>query len=152
MASVSLLQGKDSAKYAYEDSNKEKTSKPRKRGQPCITIKVLRPSITKVHIIPPNSGTLELWKVLTWPSEGIWPTPYQCSLLGLLFLLCRYCFERSKTVWLTSDFSASSCIIVNNLLNALPFFIYFFFFENNALTFLKQKINTKQETKVPVLA
>ena len=44
----------------------------------------------------PNSGTLELWEVLTWPSEGIWPTPHRYFLLGLLFLLCRYCFEHVK--------------------------------------------------------
>ena len=30
--------------------------------------------------------------------------PHQCSLLGILFLLCRYCFECARTVWLTGDF------------------------------------------------
>ena len=56
----------------------------------------------------PLSSTLELWEVLTWPSESIWPIPHRCSLLGLFFLLCRYCFEHVRTVWLTVDFSASS--------------------------------------------
>ena len=107
--SVRLLQGKDSAKYAYEDSYKEKTSKPRKRCQPSTTIKAPRPSLTKVRIIYPSFGTLELWKVLTWLFEGIWPAPHQCSLWGLLFfVLCRYCFELVGTVWLTVDFLTSS--------------------------------------------
>ena len=61
----------------------------------------------KVRIIYLSSNTLELWEILTWPSEDIWSAPHQCSLLGLLFLLCRYCFERAKAVWLTGDFSAS---------------------------------------------
>ena len=60
MASVSLLQGKDPAKYAYEDSYKEKTSESKKRGQPSTTIKAPRPSLTKVRIIHPSFGTLEL--------------------------------------------------------------------------------------------
>ena len=83
-----LLQGKGFAKYAHKDSYKEKTSKPRKRYQSCTTIKASIPSLIKVCIIYPSSGTLELWEVLTWPSEGIWPAPHQCSLLGLLFLCC----------------------------------------------------------------
>ena len=58
----------------------------------------------KVRIIYLSFGTLELWKVLTWHSEGIWPAPHRCSLLGLLFLLCRYCFKRARTVWFTGDF------------------------------------------------
>ena len=36
----------------------------------------------------PLSSTLELWEVLTWPSEGIWPAPHWCLMLGLLFLCC----------------------------------------------------------------
>ena len=58
----------------------------------------------QVRIIHPNFGTLELWKVLIWLSEGIWPTPHRYSLLGLFFLLCRYRFEHARTVWLISDF------------------------------------------------
>ena len=58
----------------------------------------------------PNSGTLELWEVLTWLSEGIWPTPHRCSLLGLLFLCCVDIVSRT---WGPCDllvilFSASS--------------------------------------------
>ena len=60
MANVGLLQGIDSAKYAYEDFYKEKTSELRKRGQPSTTIKAPRPSLTKVRIIYPSFGTLEL--------------------------------------------------------------------------------------------
>ena len=59
-----------------------------------------------------RSGTLELWKVLTWPSEGTWPTPHWCFLLGLLLLLCRCCFERIRTVWLTVNFSTSSVSVI----------------------------------------
>ena len=66
--------------------------------------KSLRTLKKQVCIIHPSSGTLELWKVLTWPSEGIWLAPHRCSLLGLLFLLCRYCFEHARTVWFTGDF------------------------------------------------
>ena len=66
--------------------------------------KILR---KKVRIIYPNSGTLELWQDLTWPSEGIWPIPRWCSLLGLFFLLCRYRYECVRTMWLTDDFLAS---------------------------------------------
>ena len=101
-----ILQGKDSAKYTHEGSYKEKTSKPRKRCQPSTTIKTPKPVLTKVRIIHPSSDILELWEVLTWPSEGIQPAPHRCSLLGLFFLLCRYCFEHMRTVWLTVDFSA----------------------------------------------
>ena len=36
----------------------------------------------------PLSSTLELWEVLTWPSEGIRLAPHQCSLLDPLFLCC----------------------------------------------------------------
>ena len=96
------------AKYAHEDSYKKRSSKPRRIYQLYATIKTPRPSQIKVRIIHPSFSTLELWKVLTWPSEGIWPTPHRCSLLGLLFLLCRYCFECVRTVWLTGDFLASS--------------------------------------------
>ena len=52
------------------------------------TIKTQRLSENKVHIIHPSFGTLELWEVLTWPSEGILQVPHRCSLLGLLFLCC----------------------------------------------------------------
>ena len=55
-----LLQGKGSAKYAYKDSYKEKISKPMKRCQPFTTIKASIPSLIKVCIIYPSSGTLEL--------------------------------------------------------------------------------------------
>ena len=48
------LQGKDLAKYAQEDSYKEKTSAPRKRCQPSTTIKAPIPSLTKVRIIHPS--------------------------------------------------------------------------------------------------
>ena len=58
------------------------------RCQPFTTIKAPIPSLTKVCIIHPSSGTLELWEVLTWSSEGIWPTPHRCSLWGLLSLCC----------------------------------------------------------------
>ena len=58
-----------------------------------INLEKNRPYQT-VHTL--SSGTLELWEGLTWPSEGIWPTPYRCFLLGLLFLLCRYCFEHVR--------------------------------------------------------
>ena len=54
-----LLQGKGSTKYAHKDSYKEKASKSRKRCQPSTTIKAPIPSLTKVHIIYPSSGTLE---------------------------------------------------------------------------------------------
>ena len=60
----------------------------------------------------PCSGALELWEVLTWPSEGIWWAPHRCSLLGLLLLLCRCCFECTRTVWLIVDFLASSELFV----------------------------------------
>ena len=36
----------------------------------------------------PLSSSLELREVLTWPSEGIWPAPHQCFLLGPFFLCC----------------------------------------------------------------
>ena len=39
----------------------------------------------------PLSSTLELWEILTWPSEGIWLAPHRCSLLGLLFFVLRRC-------------------------------------------------------------
>ena len=48
------LQGKDPAKYAQEESYKEKTSAPRKRYQPSTTIKAPIPSLAKVHIIHPS--------------------------------------------------------------------------------------------------
>ena len=41
-------------------SHKERSSKPRNECQPHATIKTPRPSQTKVRIIHPNSGTLEL--------------------------------------------------------------------------------------------
>ena len=59
-------------------------------------------------------NSLQLWhsrvvrSFLTWPSKGLWPASHQCSLLGLLFLLYRYCCERVRAVWLIGDFSASS--------------------------------------------
>ena len=59
---------------------------------------------TKVCIIYPSSSTLELWKVLTWLLNGIWPAPHKYYLLDLLFLLCRYSYECTMAVWLTSDF------------------------------------------------
>ena len=83
-----LLQGKGSIKYTHKDSYKEKTSKPRKRGQPSTTMKAPIPSLTKVRIIYPRSGTPKLWKVITWHSEDIWLAPHWCSLWGLLFLYC----------------------------------------------------------------
>ena len=58
----------------------------------------------------PRSSTLELWEVQTWPSEGIWSAPHRCSLLGLVLLLCRCCFVRTRIVWITVDFSTSSTI------------------------------------------
>ena len=73
------------------------------------TIKALKTLRKQVRIIHPNFGTLELLKVLTWPSESIWRTPHQCSLLSFLFLLCRYSFECVRIVYLTGDF----CGIIN---------------------------------------
>ena len=55
-----LLQGKGSAKYTHKNSYKEKTSKPRKRCQPSITIKAPISLLTKVRIIHTSFGTLEL--------------------------------------------------------------------------------------------
>ena len=110
---VRLLQGKGSVKYAHEDSYKEKTSNPRKGCQPFTTIKAPIPLLTKVRIIHPNSGTLELWEVLTWHSEGIWPTLHWCSLLGILFFMLHRCyFEHMRIERLTIDFLASSVGIV----------------------------------------
>ena len=103
-----LLQGNGSVKYAYKDYYKEKTSKPRKRCQPSTSIKAPILSITKICIIHTSFGTLELWEVLTWHSEGIWSAPYRCSLLGLLFLLCRYCFEHVRPCDLCWFFHISS--------------------------------------------
>ena len=57
---ILLNQGNDFTKYAHEDSYKEKTSKPRKRCQPSTTIKAPKSSPTKVRIIYPSSGILEL--------------------------------------------------------------------------------------------
>ena len=46
-------------------------------------------TLTNQHIHNlPLFSTLELWEVLTWPSEGIWPAPRRCSLLGPFFLCC----------------------------------------------------------------
>ena len=101
-----LLQGKDFEKYAHEDSYKEKNSTPRKRGQPFTTIKSSNTLTNQSTHNWPRSSTLELWEVLTWPSEGIWPAPHRCSLRGLLLLLCRCCFGCARTVWLASIFSA----------------------------------------------
>ena len=57
----------------------------------------------------PLSSTLKLWEVLTWLSEGIWPTPHHCSLLGpFFFVLCRCHRDYVCTVWLIVDFLASS--------------------------------------------
>ena len=54
----------------------------------------------------PLSSTLELWEVLTWPSESIWPAPHQCSLQGLLLFVLRRCyFECASIVWLIGDVS-----------------------------------------------
>ena len=44
---------KDPAKYAQEDSYKEKTSNPRKRGQPYTTLKAPIPSQIEVNIFYP---------------------------------------------------------------------------------------------------
>ena len=88
---------RSSVKNAHKDSYKERNSKPRKRDQPSTTIKTLKPSQTKVRIIHPRSGTLELWEVITWPSEDIWPAPHRCFLWGLLFLCC------AGVVWVYED-------------------------------------------------
>ena len=41
-------------------------------------------------------------KNLTWPSEGTWPAPHQCSLLGLLFLsFAQVIHSSNRIVWLT---------------------------------------------------
>ena len=66
------------------------------------TIKTQRPSENKGCIIQPNFGTLELWEVLTWLSEGFWPAPHRCSLLGLLFCIVQVLFQARKdhvTYW-----------------------------------------------------
>ena len=96
-------------KYAHGDSYKEKTSKPRSRYQPSTTIKTPKPSQTKVRIIYPSSGTLELWKFsnLTYGRYLASITPV-LSVRSSLFVLHRYCFERVRIVWLIGDFSASS--------------------------------------------
>ena len=67
---------------------KETPSYARNGGRFYTTIKTPKPSQIKVRIIHPSSGTLGLWEVLTWLSEGIWPASHRCSLLGLLFLCC----------------------------------------------------------------
>ena len=81
---------------------KKKTSHVRKEGRFYTTIKTQKTSTHKVHIIHPNSGTLELWEVLTWPSEDIWLAPHRCSLLGLLFCIVQVLFracEDCVTYW-----------------------------------------------------
>ena len=76
-------------------SIRKKTSHERKEDWFYTTIKTQKPSTYKVRIIHPSSGTLELWEVLTWPSEGIWPAPHRCSLLGFIF----FCASIVSSTW-----------------------------------------------------
>ena len=71
----------------------KKTSSPRKRGQPSTTIKTPIPSPTKVRIIYPSSGTLELWtrdfSNLTIGGYLAGTTPV-LLLRSSVFVLCRF--------------------------------------------------------------
>ena len=83
-------------------SIKKKTSHIRKEGRFYTTIKTQKTSTYKVHIIHPNSGTLELWEVQTRPSEDIQLAPHRCSLLGVLFCIVQVLFrarEDCVTYW-----------------------------------------------------
>ena len=83
----------DPTKYAQEDSYKEKTSNPRRRGQPSTTIKTSIPSQIKVRRIHPSSGTLELWtrnfSNLTI-GEYLAGTTSALLLRFSVFVLCRF--------------------------------------------------------------
>ena len=64
-----------------------------------------KPSQTKVRIIYPSSGTLELWKFsnLTFKGFLACTTPVLCTRSSL-FLFHRCCLEHMRTMWLTKDF------------------------------------------------
>ena len=70
-----------------------------------LTIKAPKPSDTKVHIIYPISGTLELWKFFNLTFRGyLADTTVVLSARFSLFLFRRFCLEHVRTMWLTNDF------------------------------------------------
>ena len=84
---------------------KKRPSMPRNRCQPYTTIKTPKSLQTKVHIISPNSGTLELWKFsnLTFRVYLAATTPI-LSTRSSLFLFRMCCLENVRTMRLTDDF------------------------------------------------
>ena len=96
----------------YENlPHKEMPSSPRNKGRFHIIIGNLKPSEIKVHIIYPNSKTLELWKFFNLTFGGYLP----CTILVLSVksssssLLCRFYPEHTRTVQLTDDFWHHQC-------------------------------------------
>ena len=84
---------------------KERPSPPRNECQLYATIKAPKPSDTKVHIIYPISGTLELWKFFNLTFRGyLADTTLVLSARFSLFLFRRFCLEHVRTMWLTNDF------------------------------------------------
>ena len=85
--------------------HKEMPSSPKNKGQFHATIKKPKPSKIKVHIIYPNSDTIELWKFsnLTFGGylAGTAPMP---SVRSSSSLLCRFCLEHARTVQHTDSF------------------------------------------------
>ena len=70
-----------------------------------LTIKAPKPSDTKVHIIYPISGTLELWKFFNLTFRGyLAGTTLVLSARFSLFLFHSFCLEHVRTMWLTNDF------------------------------------------------
>ena len=83
----------------------ERSSPPRNKCQLYATIKTPRPSQTKVRIIYPSSGILELWKFSNLTFGGyLADTKLVLSARSSLFLFRRFHLEHVKIVWLTDDF------------------------------------------------
>ena len=86
-------------------SYKEKPSLPRNKCQLYATIKIPKPSQTKVRIFYPNSSTLELWKFSNLTFRGyLTGTTSVLSTRSSLFLFCRFCLEHVRIVRLIDDF------------------------------------------------
>ena len=68
--------------------HKEKPSPPRNECQLYTTIKTPKPSQTEVHLIYPNSDTLELWKFSNLTFGGYLAGTTLILSWSLLFLCC----------------------------------------------------------------
>ena len=90
----------------YEDfPHKETLSPPRKPRSVLHYYKNPKPQETKVRIIYPSSGILELWEFsnLTFGGSLAGTTPVLFTGSSL-FLFRRFCLERRRNVLLTEDF------------------------------------------------